>query len=99
MANQPSPKKLLRELFERNGYVRTQNAKRLEDEGYMAYKKGAEVRLALFSKSELKDAQRAMKALQFAPGNPYEKNKRFILPIYGKEATERFLKLIKSKGN
>ncbi|MCI0405756.1 MAG: hypothetical protein L0209_06755 [candidate division Zixibacteria bacterium] len=81
-------------FFRRNGYVRRQNAKRLTVEGYMAYKKGDEVRLAANSMAELKTIRRLLRQAGFKPGKPFAKARQWRQPVYGREAVARFLALV-----
>jgi hypothetical protein len=81
-------------VFERNGYVRQQDAKRLRSEGYDGYKKGDEVRLIAESRRELNALRRALQEAEFTPGKPFEKGKRWCQPIYGREAVSRFLRVV-----
>ena len=81
----------LREYFERNGYVRTQNTKRLVQEGYRKYKKGDEVRLTARDDQELDRIQTLLLEADFRPGRPFVKGSQYRIPIYGRDAVSRFL--------
>ena len=80
--------------FRRNGYVRYQSQERLEEEGYMAYKKGDEIRLTASSKVELRAIRRLLKASGFSPGRPFRKSRQWRQPVYGRAAVARFLALV-----
>lgn len=81
-------------LFRRNGYVRWQNADRLEDEGYAVYKKGDEVRLVVDTRAELAEVRRLLRAAGFKRSKPFRKARQYRQPIYGRREVARFLALI-----
>jgi len=89
----------LRRYFRRNGYVRRQNPQRLAREGYMGYKQGDEVRLTAQNELELHRMRALLARAGFHPGRPFGKGRQNRLPIYGREAVLRFLRLIKSGGS
>ncbi len=82
-------------FFHRNGYVRWQNPGRLDAEGHQAYKKGDEVRLVADSRKELAVMRRLLREAGFKPGRPFPKGRQFRQPLYGREAVERFLELVR----
>lgn len=88
---------ILQAAFSRNGCVRQQDPKRLRAEGYAGYKKGDEVRLFAFTRRELYELRRALHEADFAPGSPFEKGRRWCLPIYGREEVDRFLRLVRRR--
>ncbi|MBI4536418.1 MAG: hypothetical protein HY712_00500 [candidate division NC10 bacterium] len=90
----PSGVEQLVALFERNGYVRRQNRKRLQAEGWRRYKKGSELRLVAASESELQVIQRLLRQAGFKPGRPFAKGRQFRQPVYGRDAVARFLALV-----
>lgn len=75
--------------FARNGYVRGRSHDRL-DEGHATYKKGWEVRLVLYSSSEVDEARRLIERAGMRPGRVFQKHQCWIQPIYGQEAVMRF---------
>lgn len=81
---------LLRETYDRNGYVRRPDMDRRAEEGAQAYKKGWEVRLMAGSKAELEEVQRALKAVGLEPGAPFDKHAQTCQPVYGRDAVEWF---------
>lgn len=85
--------KQLKAFYDRNGYLRQQNPKRLAKEG-RDYKKGDEIRLVAASAAELKEIRRLLKAAGFTPGNPFQKSNQWRQPLYGRQAVADFLKLI-----
>lgn len=97
-----APADVRRELgryFRRNGYVRRQNPERLAREGYMGYKKGDEVRMTAQDKRELHRIERLLIRGGFRPGRPFVKGRQYRLPIYGRAAVRRFLRLVEGGRN
>ncbi len=90
----PSDIELLRWFFRRNGYVRRKNLWRQQEEGYWAYKKGDEVRLAAASRAELALIRRLLRRAGFRPGRPFRKGRQYRQPVYGRAAVSRFLGLV-----
>jgi hypothetical protein len=84
----------LARIFKRGGYVRLQNPERME-EGAAKYKKGDEVRLMADSAAQLRIIRRLLRSADFTCGRPYLKHKRWCQPLYGREATARFLEIVK----
>ena len=85
--------------FKRNGYVRRQNPKRLARDGSMGYKKGDEVRLTAQDEQELLHLEALLRRAGFRPGRPFAKGRQHRLPVYGREAVRRFLRLVERAGN
>jgi hypothetical protein len=83
----------LRAFFQRNGYIRWQNAGRLKLNG-SKYKKGDEVRLVADTLAELTVIRRLLRAAGFIPGRPFPKARQYRQPVYGRKQTARFLALI-----
>jgi uncharacterized membrane protein affecting hemolysin expression len=90
MANK-QPAVQLKQFFQRNGYVRMADKKRINELGRQRYKKGYEVRLVATNEDELVEIRRLLEQLGFKPGKPFQKKRQIIQPIYGKEAVEWFL--------
>jgi len=82
----------LAEYFERNGYLRYPDPERREKES-RTYKKGYEVRLVAYSRQELANIRRMLRAAGLPAGKPFVKVGRWVQPVYGKEAVERFLQI------
>ena len=97
MSIKASISRRLAALFFRNGHVRRQNPTRMAQENRQRYKKGDELRLTANSKDELALIQRLLLKAGFQPGRPFTKDRRFLLPIYGRQKVERFLKMIDKK--
>jgi hypothetical protein len=81
--------------FRRNGCIRVPNEKRQKKEG-QDYKKGYEVRFTSFTKKELRFIRYLLRRKRFSLGASYEKGKRFVQPVYGRENLRRFRKLLRS---
>ena len=79
--------------FEQNGSYRAPNQKRRKRDG-QAYKKGYEIRLTAGSASDLRRLRALLREVGLSPGKPYRKARRIILPLYGRDAVERFCELI-----
>lgn len=86
----------LRELFNRNGYVRLQDPDRVESGG-REYKKGDEVRLVADSRAELTEIRRLLTEAGFKLGRPFAKANQFRQPFYGRDQVARFLALMRRK--
>jgi hypothetical protein len=84
----------LARFFTRNGYVRRQNQRRLDEEGYMRYKKGDEVRLVAENRGELARIRSLLLRAGFRPGSPFVKGRQFRQPVYGRGEVRRFLGLV-----
>lgn len=80
----------LRSLFARAGYIRQRSTDKLRALGPAAYKKGAEVRLAVRTFTEARRIQRLLVQVDLKPGKPYARHRHVIQPIYGSDAAEWF---------
>ena len=89
MTRKEKHEKLVVDLFHRNGYKRSPVEDRLEEDSQV-YKKGWEIRFAVFNAKELKGLLKSLTELGFDYGKPYAKKKRTIVPIYGRKRVERF---------
>jgi len=85
-AKERKAKALLRERYERRGYVRYKDAvaKGIKRTGW-------EVRLYAYDRTDLRRLVAALKRLAFRPGNAYAKAPGWIVPVYGRDQVERFL--------
>ena len=83
----------LREWFDRSGWVQGGPDPSKRAKGKDNYKRGYEVRMSAAPK-ELAQLQRLLKSAGIEPGAPFAKSSRLVVPIYGREQTERFLNLI-----
>ncbi|HEY3245984.1 MAG TPA: hypothetical protein VGM03_21790 [Phycisphaerae bacterium] len=81
-------------FFRRNGYVRWQNRRKLKRVGYMAYKKGDEVRFVADSMRELRIIRRLLRQAGFRPGQPFAHGKQWRQPLYGRAEALRLLELV-----
>lgn len=82
--------------FQKNGYLRFPDPDRRKLET-RNYKKGFEIRIVVESKSGVAPLARLCRQLELKPGKPYSKGERWVLPIYGREAVERFQKWIQKR--
>ena len=75
--------------YRRNGYIRIpdDNLRKLKGHNY---KKGYEVRLVANDEKELFEINSLLHKSGFKVGKPFQKGSQFVLPIYGKEAVEKF---------
>jgi hypothetical protein len=87
----------LAHYFNRNGYVRRQDSRRLRRDGYQRYKKGDELRLVAGSLRELADIRDLLQQAGFRPGRPFSKGRQYCQPVYGREAVRRFLDLLRAQ--
>lgn len=97
-AGQARAARALAWYFRRNGYVRKQDADRLESEGPQLYKKGEEIRLVANTAEELRVVRRLLRRAGFKPGRPFVKGRQYRQPVYGREAVARFLDVVESNG-
>ncbi len=84
----PLPPRLF-EFFMRCSSVRQPKAERRAEEP-STYKKGWELRLVLEDLDELEEARRLLSRIRLKPGRPYRKGRKWVLPIYGREAVAAF---------
>jgi hypothetical protein len=83
----------LLQWFERCGYFRRCDPKRRAREG-ASYKKGYEIRFVLDSEHSVQTLRQLLAAAGLAAGSPYRKNRRIILPVYGRQAVEWMASLL-----
>ena len=86
--------KQLAEFFHRNGYVRQVNLERRAEVSAKVYKKGDEIRLVANSADELEVIQQLLLAAGFKFGKPFQKDRQFRQPIYGRTEVARFLNMV-----
>ena len=84
-----NPEKQLAAMFARRPWLFVPDEERRQREG-QAYKKGYEIRLVAESESELETIRQNLLAAGFPAANPFFKRNRWIQPLYGREAVERF---------
>jgi hypothetical protein len=83
----------LKDLYERQGYIRGQKTAR-RNPGSRAYHKGYEARFIAHSLKELREVRRILKAAKLKPGRPFKKGNQWRQPVYGADQIERLLKLV-----
>jgi hypothetical protein len=82
----------LRRFWSR-AYARVPNEDRFA-EGSAAYKKGWEIRFVADSPAECDEISRLLGAAGFVPGRRFAKGSGWIVPVYGREPTERLRALL-----
>ncbi|RMH01472.1 MAG: hypothetical protein D6702_11200 [Planctomycetota bacterium] len=82
-------------LYRRNGCIRLPNRERCREEGPARYKKGYEVRLTANDRAELKEIPRLLELAGYRAGKPHAKGNRWRIPVYGREAVDRFLAMVR----
>jgi hypothetical protein len=82
----------LRAAYEQGGFVRVKMDTRRK-----MVRSGWEVRLPSNDEASPRDLVAALRKLDIKPGEPYVKGNRKVVPIYGKEQVERFLKLVRPR--
>lgn len=75
-----------------NSYARVPNTER-QDEGWMAYKKGYELRIVVKTHDDLKQLRRLLLDAGIQPGKPFRKAKQWVVPVYGKQAVNQLIAL------
>ena len=87
-----SEKRQLQKFYLRNGCCRFPDLKQRRRHS-RTYKKGYEVRMSAFTQRELSQIRRLLRAAGLPLGSPFRKVNRWIQPVYGKEATDKFAKM------
>jgi hypothetical protein len=85
---------IMKEIFQRNGYVRVQDPVKLKEFGHEKYKKGYEIRFMPKDNAELKLLQKAIASLGFYVSKTFLKHKRIVQPLYGKIITIDFINML-----
>lgn len=83
----------LKAHFNDRAYLRVPNPDRM-DEGHEAYKKGFELRFVMDKRKDLTSVRKALADAGFRVAKAFEKNSKFVQPLYGREQVERCLKLM-----
>lgn len=83
----------LSKYFKLNGYFRVPNEKLRKLKG-RDYKKGYEVRFVVNDKKELFKIISLLNKAGFKVGKSFKKSNKYVQPIYGKEAVEKFQRFI-----
>jgi len=86
----------LAELYSERGYVRVPSSDRRRAEDSQSYRKGWEARLVVETASAAREVRRWLRDAGFEAGNAYAKHSRWVVPMYGRSAVERLLKLADS---
>jgi len=96
--NELTPQQTLVQYFERNGCLRRPNPDRRKTET-RSYKMGYEIRFVAHTKRELAELRRAIRGAGLKPGKPFAKVNRWVQPVYGRDAMERFVAWFQSFGD
>lgn len=83
--------RLLRGVYEQHGYIRLKMDTRRQSS------RSWEIRLWADSAQDARQLSTALAALDMTSGKPFAKRKGFIVPLYGRDQVEQFLKRIKPK--
>jgi len=86
----------LREWFNESGWVQGRPDAALRARYPNTYKRGYEVRLSA-PLAAAPGLTRLLRRAGFKPGAPFRKGTRVIVPLYGREQTQRFLKVVNSR--
>ncbi len=84
-------------LFQRNGYMRVPNPDRREEDPDN-YKKGYEIRWVVATRRETAAIRRLLRRVGIKGGKPFLKNRKWVQPVYGKKALERFKEWLEEFG-
>ena len=84
-----SARALLREVFQRRGYLRQPDSQRREKQG-QGYKKGYEVRLGVSTRREIVQVRKVLRDVGLKPGKDYEHHNAYVIPVYGLKAVAYF---------
>ena len=84
-----SDRRRLGRFFNRNAYFRRPDRARQQG-GHRAYRKGWEVRLVLKDEDEVGLVSSLIRQVGLNPGRAFRKGRKWIVPIYGKEAVVSF---------
>ena len=88
---------IARRFSQKNGYIRYPDKGRIEKEGGQRYKKGQELRFVAESYNELAELRGLLRKAGFRVCNPFDKGRRLIQPVYGRNAVERILEWEKER--
>lgn len=91
-SKRPTPNRLVM-FFKRNGYIREPDENRRKKDG-QSYKKGYEIRFVVNDKTELVKVKSLLHMYGFKVGKPFKKRLQTIIPVYGKDAVEKFRKIL-----
>ena len=97
-AARQSVMKRLAGWFDEHGWVQGAPDPKLRKALKATYKRGYEIRLSA-RPGELAKLQRLLVRAGFKPGKHFPKATRLVVPLYGKEQVQRFLKEIRRAGS
>ncbi len=81
---------VLRKYFDLGGHVRRQSPAKIKAMGRQTYKKGDEIRFAIYP-DEADELYDALEALGVRYGAAYEKGHQLVVPIYGRAVVAELL--------
>jgi hypothetical protein len=93
MPGKPTVEQQLAAWFERSGWVQSPPDPRQRNARPLTYKRGYEARLSA-SPDELSELLRLLRRAGLSPGTPFQKAKRLVVPVYGREQVNRLLQLV-----
>jgi hypothetical protein len=74
-----------------NSYARVPSTDR-QDEGWVAYKKGYELRIVVKTQDDLKKLRRLLLDAGIQPGKAFRKAQQWVVPVYGKAPVTELMK-------
>src|SRR2546427_9216150 len=89
------PEVLLARLYQTSGYVRLSDEQRKRKDA-QKYKKGSEVRFVVGTRGELEIVRGLLRQVGLKPGAPFQKHSRWVQPVYGREAVDRFVNRVQA---
>ena len=92
-ARRQSASRRLARWFAEHGWAQTPPDPGLRKDRKETYKRGYEIRLSA-RPDELAELQRLLVLAGYKPGKHFPKGRRLVVPLYGKEQVQRFLKRI-----
>jgi len=90
-ATRQSAIRRLARWFDEHGWTQTPPDPKLRRDFKETYKRGYEIRLSA-RPNELRELRRLLIRAGFEPGKHFAKGRRLVVPLYGKEQVERFLR-------
>lgn len=89
--NYNSVEKNLRLKYEKAGHIRIKKPNKKNTHT------GVELRISADSWEDSKRLIKDLKFIGMQPGNPYQKHKKIIVPVYGHKQIENFIRTVKPR--